>query len=303
MNQLLRLLSDEFEHILFAEGERGGKYPYSNSLLVGRCLIDTGIGQKRISALKNIKPIDKVLFSHWHEDHISGNRHFSNVVRYSHKNDRDVIENVHKIKSFYGIQSKDMERLLGKSFSSSQLMNVKIEETLEDGQDIPVGKDLVLKVIYTPGHSRGHCCFIETKSKIAFLADIDLTSFGPWYGGVDSNCLEFENSIRKLLNLDIAIAISSHKGIFRGKGLILKKLNRYMSVIHQRDQLILSFLSHEIPKTAEDLANRNIIYKYYTVSKEYEMLSEKIMIQHHFDKLLKTGQIEAIRGGYILATN
>ncbi len=39
----------------------------------------------------------------------------------------------------------------------------------------------------------------------------------PWYGGIDSDLLEFENSIKKIKNLKFNIAISSHRGRIRNK--------------------------------------------------------------------------------------
>jgi glyoxylase-like metal-dependent hydrolase (beta-lactamase superfamily II) len=59
--------------------------------------------------------------------------------------------------------------------------NAKVNSTFEDNEIIDIGEDYKMKVIHTPGHSAGHCCFYELNSKIAFLADIDFSSFGPWY--------------------------------------------------------------------------------------------------------------------------
>ncbi|MHA1432095.1 MAG: MBL fold metallo-hydrolase [Candidatus Freyarchaeota archaeon] len=76
--------------------------------------------------------------------------------------------------------------------------------------------DTKLQVLHTPGHSRGHCCFLLPEEKIVFLSDIDLTSFGPWYGALDSNVDDFIDSIEKLKRMSFEIAVTSHKGeVFR----------------------------------------------------------------------------------------
>ena len=43
MNEFVQPLSDEFKDIYFIKGARNGRYPFSHSLLIMDCLIDTGI--------------------------------------------------------------------------------------------------------------------------------------------------------------------------------------------------------------------------------------------------------------------
>jgi hypothetical protein len=50
----------------------------------------------------------------------------------------------------------------------------------------------------------------------------------------------------------------------------------------------------------QDLLNKNLIYKFYSEFKDFEVISEKIMIEKHFEKLLKNNQIEKKNNGYIL---
>jgi hypothetical protein len=45
----------------------------------------------------------------------------------------------------------------------------------------------------------------------------------------------------------------------------------------------------------------NIIYKYYSEWELYEKFASEIMIQFHFDKLLKQGVIAEKDKGYILS--
>ena len=73
-----------------------------------------------------------------------------------------------------------------------RIQNTIVNQLIEDKDLIKIGDQYSLKVIHTPGHTKGHCCFYEQNSKIAFLADIDLSSLGPWYGGLDSNVMDLE---------------------------------------------------------------------------------------------------------------
>ena len=96
------------------------------------------------------------------------------------------------------------------------------------------------------------------------------------------------------------IAVTSHKGLFFGKALIKEKLHEFLEKIYERDELILELLSEKTPRNAEELAHKNIIYKYYSMFENYEIIAEKIMIQLHFKKFLENDIIEPKDNGYIL---
>ena len=281
MKSLIEPLSDD---IFFVIGERNGKYPFSHSLLVNDYLIDTGISDRKIKKLKRNYNVNHVLLSHWHEDHIAGNKMLDDAKFYSHPKDKNIIEDITKMNEFYGVTGTASESEFEEDFELLNMSNTKINEIFEDGAIYEIADSHKLKIIHTPGHSAGHCCFLELKSQIAFLADVDLTSFGPWYAGLDSSVEEFEESIKKLIDVDIDIAVTSHKGLFTGKTLIKEKLNDFLSKIYERDELILEQLSEKTPMNVEDLSNKNIIYKYYSKYKNYEIMAEHIMFRFHFGK-------------------
>jgi glyoxylase-like metal-dependent hydrolase (beta-lactamase superfamily II) len=301
MNDLIESIASESDNILFIKGERDGRYPYSHSLLINDYLIDTGVSDRRLKKIKRTYNVNHVLLSHWHEDHISGNNMLDNAKFYCHPKDKHIIEDLTKMNDYYGTSDMPIENLYDDLMEMLNMSNTKIDGLFEDNDMIDLGNDLRLKVIHTPGHSAGHCCFFELKTRIAFMADIDLTSFGPWYAGLDSSVIDFEESIKKLLDLDIDVAVTSHKGLFQGKKLINNKLNEFLSRIYERDELILEQLSEKTPRNAEDIANKNIIYKFYSMFKNYEILAEQIMFRFHFDKFLKNNIIEPKENGYVLS--
>ncbi len=300
MDNLAELLSDEFKNIYFIKGARNGKYPYSHSLLIEDYLIDTGISSRLLRKLKRQFPINNVLLSHWHEDHTSGNRLLSNANFFIHSKDKFLIENVDKFYEYYGISNSPAEEEFEWLWESFKLDNTKIEKALTDNEIIKVGSDYELKVIHTPGHTAGHCSFLELNSKIAFLADIDLTNF-VFYAGIDSNLIDFEESLDKLIDLDIEMATTGHRGIIEGGKEIKEELIKYKSVIHKRDERILSNFPETKPILVIDLKGKNLIYKYYSEFKKYEIIAEMIMIQKHFDKFIKNKLIEREGKGYILS--
>lgn len=300
MSDFVHPISDEFKEIFFIKGAREGKYPYSHSLLIGDVLIDTGISSRLLRKLKRLYPINTVLLSHWHEDHTSGNRLLSSAKFYIHSKDRYLIENVNKFNEFYGISNTPGEEEFEWLMEGLRLKNTKIDELIEDNQIIKVANGLNIRIIHTPGHTAGHCAFFELNSKIAFLADIDLTNF-VFYAGIDSNLMDFEDSLEKLIQFDIKTAITGHRGIIDGEKSIREELIEYKSIIQKRDGRILSYLSETTPKRVIDLKNKNIIYKYYSQFKEYEIIAELIMVQKHLDKFITNGCVEQKGNGYILS--
>lgn len=300
MYSFIRQISEDFPDIYFIEGARKGKYPYSNSLLIQDYLIDTGVSTRLLRKLRREHEINDVLLSHWHEDHTSGNRIFPDAKFFIHTNDKFLIENVDKFNEYYGIINTPAVELYSWLEEGLRLKNTKIEQSLKDDDLIRIGDNYLLKVIHTPGHTAGHCSFYEINSKIAFLADIDLTNFA-FYAGIDSDLLEFEQSIEKLETININIVATGHRDIIEGNKNIKEELKSYKSIIYKRDERILSQLSETKPRNIEDFKGKNLIYKYYSDFKEYEIVAETIMIQKHFDKFIEKNMIAIKENGYILS--
>ena len=47
-----------------------------------------------------------------------------------------------------------------------------VDETLADGDEIELGRDIVLRAVFTPGHAPGHLVWTERKSGIAYAGDM-----------------------------------------------------------------------------------------------------------------------------------
>ena len=55
-----------------------------------------------------------------------------------------------------------------------------------------------------PGHTAGHCALVVESEGIAFIGDIDLTGFGPYYGDASSDPGQFQRSLHAVRDLDAA---------------------------------------------------------------------------------------------------
>jgi glyoxylase-like metal-dependent hydrolase (beta-lactamase superfamily II) len=298
MLDFIQPLSDDYNNIFFVRGERNGNYPFSNSLLIGDYLIDTGISSSFLNKLKKEYPINHVLLSHWHEDHISGNHLLTNSNFLCHEKDKLPIEDIKSMLLFYNVENTVAGKEFSAMFGLYGMKNTKISRYFTDNDIISVGDNMKVKVIFTPGHTAGHCGFYEMNSKIAFFGDMDLTRF-PYYATIDSNLMEFENSIERLKTFDIEIAIVGHRNPVMGSTNIKVELDNFKSVIQKRDERILLNLHEKKPVQPIDLKGMNLIYRRYTYE-NFEVISEIIMIEKHFEKFLKENLITIKDDGYIL---
>lgn len=298
INNFVIPLSNEFQDVFFIEGFNKGRYPYSHSMLIDDCLIDTGVSNKYLRKLKKAFPINRIILTHWHEDHILGNRILNNITYLTHPKAKPIIENVNLMYDYYGIRNTPAEKLFRAFMEGFKIENTKVNQEINDNDIIKINNTLELEVIYAPGHCEGHCCFYENNTKTMFLADIDLSSF-MFYGCKDSNLLDFEHSIERIKSYDMEIAISGHKGIISTKKKIIKELDRYLNIIHKRDARILENFSENKTIKIEDLLNKNLIYKKYNQAEiEYELIAEKIMLEKHIEKFLKEEVITEGSDGY-----
>jgi glyoxylase-like metal-dependent hydrolase (beta-lactamase superfamily II) len=300
MDDFIQPLSEEFSDIFFIMGKQRARYPYSNSLLIGDYLIDTGVSPQYLRKLKKLYPISHVFLSHWHEDHISGNSLMENAKFYSHIKDKIPIEDIQEMIPLYNIRNTPSEDELKRLIIVLKMQNIKIDTLLKDGDIYAIGEDLKLKVLFTPGHTAGHCAFYELKTKIAFLGDIDLSRY-PYYGNTDANLEDFEKSIAKIKNLDLNIVATGHRGVIEGRKKIVEEFEKYEAIIRGRDERILSYISErEKPVRLEDLKNKNIIYRKYTAFKGFELIAELLMIEKHLDKFQNADIITEENKGFLL---
>ncbi len=264
------------DHVYFVEGVNSGKYPFCNCLFIDdekSCLIDTGAGR-----IADLKP-DLIINSHWHEDHVAKNSEF-NAKICVHELDAEAVESYDEFKRRY-----DMPDELVKVFANFEF--TEVDATFSDEDEFNLG-DVVIRVIHTPGHSAGHCCFlVEDDIKILFLGDIDLSSFGPWYGCLDCDVDDFVRSIKKISKIvedeNIEVAVPGHGDIVVGGDVIVKRLDAYLQKILERERKIIELTSKSFK--VEEMVGKGIIYRKLPEPKPVYEHIEKIMIQKHLERL------------------
>lgn len=283
-------------------GRRAGRYPEGNSLLVRgqneSVLIDPSVGLHTRDA--PLPDVDRVLLSHCHEDHIAGLPLFPEASVHLHRLDRPGLDDIESMCAIYGYPDGGME-----SFAAAIIEDFHYEarpdaRTFEDGELFDLG-GVTIRVIHTPGHTRGHCCFLvewpegEKTGQLVYLGDIELSSFGPYYGDAWSDLEDFERSLARIRELDCNwYATFHHIGVLEGQEAFLERLDIFEGAIERREKALLEFLTK--PHSIEDVAEHRFVYRPEDDLGHVEFVERRSM-QMHIDRLMGQGKVVEETGG------
>ncbi len=282
--------------IKFVEAPDRARFPYAHSLFIDdevQVLIDTSCGRTNIDYFLD-HDIDIIINSHFHEDHIMNNHLFSKAEIWAHGLDAPAIRSEEIFADYYGF-SKFNEEHLGKLFYDwTGAKSSPVHHEISHDQILDFGKTKV-QVLHTPGHTPGHCCFLM-EDGILFSSDIELSSFGPWYGHLCSNLDDYIKSIKLCMEINPSIIISSHRGIIKED--IQKRLHNYLNIIYQKEERLISSLKQ--PMTLDQLTDLVIFYgeikNYFRLFKMWE----KMAIFVHLQRLIGLDEVKQVDDYYYL---
>lgn len=276
------------KEIILLQGTNGGRVPYANSLLINderRVIVDTGADTDDLKLVATDYAPELVINTHFHFDHTRGNKFFPEVKKIAHPWEAQILNSSNLFLTAAGLFDLGEDYVTG-SFYMQKLPIYEVDGVLKDGDVLDFGK-MQFKVIHTPGHTPGHLALYCEKEGVLFAGDIDLTTFGPWYGNPASNIEDFKTSIRKLQNIKPKIVLTGH-GEPIDKN-ISEAFERYLAIFDQRDQLLLDFLKE--PKTMEEIVDAKLIYRRHPEPVPVYRLYEGLLAGKHLQRLLEKGML------------
>jgi glyoxylase-like metal-dependent hydrolase (beta-lactamase superfamily II) len=294
---LLRRLSPKISLI---EGGKGGRYPYSHSLYIhdgGGVLVDCGSDPEEISRLEKEEGIRIVVMTHYHEDHFSFLHAMPEAEIWASAEDAPALESFDVLLDRYGVTGSDWEpffrSLLSDKFSYRPR---RVSRKIADGERLRFGGTEAVAIV-APGHTPGHLCLYFPSEGILFMADYDLTDFGPWYGDNPGSIDDFRRSARKLAAVGARMNAVSHETAVH-QGDIGMKVAAYLSHIDRREETLRDFLG--APRTMREIIARRIVYGEGRPGPWFDY-GEWALMGKHLEVLLSTG--EAVRDGesYLMA--
>ena len=237
-----------------------GKYPHGNSLLVQgqhqTVLIDPSltVAERGLPVV-----VDQVLLSHVHEDHLPGLKQLHDVPVHCHEADHKGLTSLDGLMAMYGMPAeveKEFRQEIIEDFHYAPRIDVS---TFRDTATFDLG-GVEIEVVHTPGHTKGHCVFVIPQARTAFLGDIELSGFGPYYFDEWSSLEEFEKSIDKCRTLDADHFVTfHHKWVISGRDDFLAALDNFANVIVNRELSMLEYLRE--PRSLNECAERRFVYR------------------------------------------
>ena len=272
-------------------GDPNGRFPRSHAFVARgevEALIDAGCGQRQLARLLQRWRPDLVIISHSHPDHMSGLWQVSEAEVYSP---------IQRADSFWRFEPQSV-RFVGPDLASTWITYIKeftgVRETtagdhFEDGQLFDLG-GLRLRAIHTPGHLDDHYVLHEERLGILFSFDIDLTSFGPWYGHAESDIDQSLASIARVAALAPGAIVSGHKGLVTDE--LPARLERYAAVIAKRDAVLRGLLQR--PRSVTDLVALSPLYGGHPYAPEILRHWEGSMIVKHLERMAAHGEVQRV---------
>jgi hypothetical protein len=131
---------------------------------------------------------------------------------------------------------------------------------------------------------------------IAFVGDIDLSSFGPYYGDATSSLSEFRATLKRLRTLHAQVWITSHhKGVITDRTAFLAALDAFERQIQVREDRLLALLDAG-PQTLEELVQQRILYRPGAKALWLDS-AERRSISQHLAELMAQSIVGEIEGG------
>jgi glyoxylase-like metal-dependent hydrolase (beta-lactamase superfamily II) len=231
--------------------------------------------------------IDILILSHCHIDHRLTYREIPDVPVWCHEaeaiflNDRNLFYN--------GISlPRNVLNLTGSLGYTDAMLGIEISRYFDDEDRIDLG-GINLETIHTPGHTPGHLAFFIPEADLLFAADVELTSFNPFYGHDFADIEDFLQCIVRLKQQNASIVATGHTGPFSGQ--VNEKLKAYEEIFYHCDRMILVHLNQ--PRTLGDFLGLNLIFRAYPDFPDLMRWFELVHIEKHLDRLKTMGKFVA----------
>ncbi|MCE4624720.1 MAG: MBL fold metallo-hydrolase [Desulfurococcales archaeon] len=287
--------------VILLVGDKRGRFPGSNCLLVKGAkkalLVDAGCREEQVLEARD--RVDAVLYTHIHPDHIPRHSLLRGKPMIAPLPD-SIYHDLEGLARRYAPEIwRDWINYVHTVFSLRELPT--IDRAYGAWEEVRVG-DISIQTVPAPGHTLGHTLLLIDKH--LHLSDIDLTSFGPWYGHPESSVEQFISDIMAAASIEAGQATTSHREKIFARKELEDEISRYMGALCRQAQTIYAGLIKYGPSTPEGLAGKGLIYRRYLPSMEAVMnYFEKMMIWKLLDHLATRGLVKRTASGFYEAVS
>jgi glyoxylase-like metal-dependent hydrolase (beta-lactamase superfamily II) len=272
-------------------GEKSGKYPDGNQVVVrgGDTLaaFDTPLVANRLGA--ELLEADLVILGHVHEDHIAGLHRLPEVPLHVHEADVEAARSWEGLARHYGYAPPVLAGMRAKIEREFHYVPRPDAVAYADGARWDLGGGVSVRALHMPGHTSGHCVLLVEPEGVAFIGDIDLSSFGPYYGDATSSLEAFRRTLEAVKDVPARAWITSHhKGVITERGTFLGLLAAFAEKLDAREEAIAAYLRGR-PSTLEELVEHRFVYPPH-LDDLYYADAERRTISQHLESLARSGR-------------
>ena len=238
-------------------------------------LIDTGMNTEDSvaafrSALDEIgidpQAIGRLVATHHHVDHFGTSapyRELAHAEVYTHPLEAQAAAAIAQIPAEntaylarHGVPVVPPDRRLPppSRFFGTWYAPAEPDHLIADEDEIPLGDGRSLQVVWTPGHTPGHCCLLLLPERVLFVGDHLLPKITPhvglWPGGPENPLGDFLGSHEKVQKVDARLVCPAHGAVYEDH----RRRARQLIDFHRVRKLAMLELIRRRPLTAYEVA-------------------------------------------------
>lgn len=287
----------DFGRVTVFFGEKNGKYPDANQVIVRgtdtQAAFDTPITANHIGP--EFESSDMVILGHVHEDHMAALHLLPDAPVHVHEADLAAAQSWEGLRAAYGSDESYVADMLAR-FKRDFFYAPRPDAIgYKDGAVWDLGQTRV-RAFHLPGHTAGHCALLVEPEGVAFIGDIDLSGFGPYYGDASSSLADFRRSLKRVADIPAKVWVTSHhRGVYTDREKFLGDLAAYTATLDARDKRLIDLL-RESPKALAQLVDCRLLYPpghqdLWVVDAETRSISA------HLAEMLESGQVQVEGNG------
>jgi len=272
-------------------GEKSGKYPDGNQVTVrgadALAAFDTPLVANRLGA--ELLEADLVVLGHMHEDHSAGLHRLPRAELHVHEADVEAARSWEGLARHYGYRPAVLPGMRAKIEKDFCYVPRPDARAYRDGATWELGGGVTVRALHMPGHTSGHCVLLVEPGGIAFIGDIDLSSFGPYYGDGTSSLADWRRTLAAVKEVPAKVWITSHhKGVITERETFVTLLQAFAARLDAREAAIVAYLRDK-PSTLEQLVAHRFVYPPQFNDLYYED-AEVRTIGQHLEELAAAGR-------------
>ena len=277
-------------------GARSGKYPDGNQVMVRGSDTLTAFDTPLIA--NHIGPefdaAELVVMGHVHEDHMAGLHRLPDAQVHVHEGDVAAARSWDGMLAAFGTSSARADEMLERLQREFFYAPRPDALSYTDGATWDVGGSTI-RAHHMPGHTTGHTVLVVEPEGVAFIGDIDLTGFGPYYGDACSNLSDFRRSLARLPEIPAQAWVTSHhRGVYTDRRRFLNDLAAYAGKIGEREERLVAMLKRK-PSTLAQLVEQRLLYP-PGFEAAWVVDAETRTVSQHLDELIADGRVRVEDG-------